>query len=138
MKYTWNKAAWALLAGPLLLISCDKNDKGQLNGPVPTATFTASAPKQVGLTTSVTFTSTATDAAFYEWDFGDGTRGTGPTVTHIYKAGGTLKTQLTTSGKGGTGISPPCDAERIPPQVRLTSHVAYLRPWDRADRQLAD
>lgn len=105
MKYTWNKAAWALLAGPLLLTACDKNDKGQLNGPAPTATFTASTPKQVGLTTSVTFTSTATDAAFYEWDFGDGTRGTGPTVTHIYKAGGTLKTQLTTSGKGGTGIS---------------------------------
>lgn len=104
MMNIWNKAVWVLLASPLIFASCNKNDKGEL-GPAPTATFTASTPKSVGLTTQVTFTSTATNAAFYEWDFGDGTRGTGPTVTHTYKAGGTVKTVLITSGQGGTGIS---------------------------------
>lgn len=131
MNYTWNKAAWVLLAGPLLFTSCDKNDKGQLNGPVPTATFTTSAPKAVGLTTSVTFTSTATDAAFYEWDFGDGTRGTGQTVTHVYTTGGTVKAQLTTSGKGGTGISALTDVV-LPPvtdAVKLLLTGGSSKTW---------
>ncbi|OGX90549.1 PKD domain-containing protein [Hymenobacter coccineus] len=131
MKYTWNKAAWALLAGPLLLASCDKNDKGQLDGPVPTATFTASAPMAVGLTTSVTFTSTATDAAFYEWDFGDGTRGTGQTVTHVYATGGTVKVQLTTSGRGGTGVSAQTDLV-LPPvtdAVKLLLTGGSSKTW---------
>ncbi|TPG66428.1 PKD domain-containing protein [Hymenobacter nivis] len=131
MNYIRNKAAWVLVASPLLFTACDKNDKGQLNGPVPTATFTTSTPKAVGLTTSVTFTATATDAAFYEWDFGDGTRGTGQTITHTYNTGGTVKTQLITSGKGGTGVSAVTDLV-LPPvtdAVKLLLTGGSSKTW---------
>lgn len=105
MKKMWNKAAWALVVSPLLFTACKKNDKGELNGPEPVASYTVSAPKTVGLTSQVTFTSTSTDAFLYEWDFGDGTTGTGQTITHTYQAGGTIKTQLVVSGRGGTGTA---------------------------------
>jgi PKD repeat protein len=105
MKNTWNKAALLLVASPLLFTACKKNDKGELSGPVPMASFTTSAPKTVGLTSQVTFTSTSTDGFLYEWDFGDGTTGTGQTVTHTYQAGGTVKTSLIVSGRGGTGTA---------------------------------
>lgn len=105
MKNTWNKATAVLLAAPLLLVACSKNDHGQLDGPAPVASFTTSTPKTVGLTSVVTFTSTSTDAFLYEWDFGDGTTGTGSTVTHTYQSGGTVKAQLIVSGRGGTGVS---------------------------------
>ena len=103
MKTIWNKAAWALAAGPLLFAACKKNDKGELSGPAPQASYTVSAPKTVGLTSQVTFTSTSADGFLYQWDFGDGTTGSGQTVTHTYQAGGTIKTQLTVAGRGGTG-----------------------------------
>jgi PKD repeat protein len=105
MKNTWNKAAWAVVAGPLLFTACKKNDKGELSGPMPQASYTMSAPKTVGLTSQVTFTSTSTDACLYQWDFGDGTIGSGQTVTHTYQAGGTLKTQLIVSGRGGSSTT---------------------------------
>jgi hypothetical protein len=105
MNNTWNKAAWAVLAGPLLFTACKKSDRGELSGPAPQASYTVSAPKTVGLTSQVTFTSTSTDAFLYQWDFGDGTIGSGQTVTHTYQAGGTLKTQLTVAGRGGSGTT---------------------------------
>jgi len=105
MKNTWNKAAWVVVASPLLFVACSKNDKGELNGPAPVASYTVSAPKSVGLTSQVTFTSTSTDGFLYAWDFGDGTTGSGATVTHTYKTGGTVKTILTISGRGGTGTA---------------------------------
>lgn len=104
MKNVRNKAAWLLLASPLLLASCKKNDTGELQGPVPTASFTTSS-KTTGLITTVTFTSTSTDGFLYQWDFGDGTTGSGQTVTHDYKKGGTIKPVLTVAGRGGTAIS---------------------------------
>lgn len=105
MKHTWNKATLLLVASPLLFTTCKKNDKGELSGPVPVASFTTSAPKPAGLASQVTFTSTSTDAFLYAWDFGDGTTGSGATVTHTYKAGGTVKAVLTISGRGGTGTT---------------------------------
>lgn len=105
MKNTWNKAALVLVASPLLFTACKKNDKGELSGPVPVASYTVSAPKIVGLTSQVTFTSTSTDGFLYSWDFGDGTTGTGQTVTHTYSSGGSIKTQLVVAGRGGTGTA---------------------------------
>jgi hypothetical protein len=105
MKNTWNKAALLLVASPLLFTACKKNDRGELSGPVPVASFTVSAPKIVGLSSQVTFTSTSTDGFLYSWDFGDGTTGTGQTITHTYQAGGTIKTQLVVAGRGGTGTA---------------------------------
>lgn len=104
MKNIWNKAAWLFLASPLLLASCDKNDTGELEGPAPTASFTTSSVTE-GLITKVTFTSTSTDGFLYRWDFGDGTSGSGQTVTHNYKRSGAVKTVLTVAGRGGTAIS---------------------------------
>jgi PKD repeat protein len=104
MKHIWNKAAWALLVTPLLFTACDKDDTGSLEGPIPQGTFTTTS-KSVGLTTEVTFTANAQDAFLYEWEFGDGTVGTGQTVTHAYTRGGTFKAQLIMAGRGGTGFS---------------------------------
>lgn len=95
-----NIAAWTLLSGSLLFASCDKGDQGSLEGPKPEGSFTTTA-KTVGLTTEVTFTATAQNAAFYSWEFGDGTSGTGQTVTHVYKSSGTVKPRLNLSGRGG-------------------------------------
>lgn len=94
-----------MVVSPLLFTACKKNDKGELSGPVPVASYTTSTPKTIGLTSQVTFTSTSTDGFLYEWDFGDGTTGTGQTVTHTYQAGGTIKTSLIVSGRGGTGTT---------------------------------
>ena len=37
------------------------------------------------------------DALTYSWDFGDGSRGSGETVTHVYRAAGTYEVALTVS-----------------------------------------
>lgn len=102
MKDIWTKAARLLLLSPLALTACDKNDDGVLSGPLPVASFTASQPKVVGLTSQVTFTSTSTDGFLYQWNFGDGSIGSGQTVTHTYKTGGAIKVQLLVAGRGGT------------------------------------
>lgn len=102
MTHIWNKTALVLLASSLLFTACDKEDDGKLEGPKPTISFTASTPKVVGLTSEVTFTSTSTDAFLYQWDFGDGTIGSGQTITHVYTKGGTFKVQLIAAGRGGS------------------------------------
>ncbi|WP_082318044.1 PKD domain-containing protein [Hymenobacter sp. DG25A] len=93
-----------LVAAPLLLASCEKEDY-KLEGPVPTADFSA----QVNTTeypSVVTFTNNSKDAFLYQWDFGDGSPlASGQNVTHTYKRPGTFKVQLITAGRGGTGVS---------------------------------
>ncbi|MFJ5788034.1 ThuA domain-containing protein [Streptomyces hydrogenans] len=55
----------------------------------------------------VTFSSTgsadpdAGDQLTYQWDFGDGATGTGPTPSHTYTANGTYTARLTVSDGGG-------------------------------------
>lgn len=45
---------------------------------------------------------TTGSASSYQWDFGDGTTGTGITVTHIYTIAGTYTVTLTVTGSCGT------------------------------------
>lgn len=119
MKNTWNKVAFALLAGSLLLTACDKDDVGELEGTVPQSSFTTSS-KTVGLATEVTFTSTNTDALHYQWVFGDGTTGSGKVVTHVYKKSGTVKAQLITAYRGGTSFSAEQD-------IVLPQNIAFVK-----------
>jgi len=109
MKHTWNKAAWALLASPLLFASCKKNDTGSLEGAVPVASFT-SVVNASQYPVTVTFTDNSQDAGFVnQWEFGDGAIGTGKTVTHTYNQAGTYKVRLTEAGRGGTAATPQTD-----------------------------
>jgi PKD repeat protein len=72
----------------------------------PTAAFTASCG---GLSCTLDATgSTDSDGsiASYAWTFGDGTSGTGATVTHAYGAAGTYSIGLTvTDNRGGTATT---------------------------------
>ncbi|MBX0291840.1 PKD domain-containing protein [Hymenobacter sp. HSC-4F20] len=104
MKTTWNKAAWALLATPLLFASCDKEDTGKLEGAIPASGFTTTS-RSVGLTTEVTFTATNQDGFLYQWEFGDGTVGSGKQVTHVYSKGGPVMPRLITAYRSGTSVS---------------------------------
>jgi hypothetical protein len=102
MQFIGHRTALLALASVLVFTACDKDDQGELSGPKPTISFTASTPKIVGLTSEVTFTSTSSDAFLYQWDFGDGTVASGPSVTHVYTKGGTFNVQLIAAGRGGT------------------------------------
>lgn len=105
MKNTWNSAAWVLLAGPLLFTACKKNDKGELSGPLPTASF-ASAINTTQFPVTVTFTDNSQDGFTNEWDFGDNTRGQGKVVTHTYTRPGSYKVQLIVAGRAGSSTTP--------------------------------
>ena len=68
----------------------------------PVASFTYMCPKQGGGRTC-TFSGSATGApgSPFTWDFGDGTTGTGMTVTHSYSRRGTYQVKLTVQGGEG-------------------------------------
>lgn len=100
MKIT-QKATWVFLVNSLLLAACTKNDKGTLEGPVPTATFTSTVNSSQ-FPVTVTFTDTSQDAFQNIWDFGDGATAQGKVVMHTYNTPGTYKVRLTESGRGGT------------------------------------
>src|SRR2546427_343591 len=70
--------------------------------PPPVASFTYMCPKQGGGRTC-TFSGSATGApgSPFTWDFGDGTTGTGMTVTHSYSRRGTYQVKLTVQGGEG-------------------------------------
>jgi PKD repeat protein len=77
----------------------------QLFGQIPTSQFTAN-PLTICEGESVTFTSTSTangtsPIASYLWDFGDGSIGSGQTVTHVYTSAGNKNITLTVVNAAG-------------------------------------
>ena len=69
----------------------------------PTATFTAS-PENGDAPLEVSFDASGStgDISAYSWDFGDGTAGTGATVTHEFTFAGDYPATLTVTGPGGS------------------------------------
>ncbi|NVO30109.1 PKD domain-containing protein [Hymenobacter lapidiphilus] len=104
MKKHFHKAALLLLGSTLLLSACEKDDTGSLDSAVPTSDFTTTS-RTVGFTTEVTFTATNTDGFLYQWEFDDGTVGSGQQVVHVYSKSGSVKPRLITAYRGGTSVS---------------------------------
>jgi len=65
---------------------------------VPSAVNTGDTVELDGSTTASTLLA---PKANYQWQFGDGTSGVGPSVEHIYGAGGTFTVTLTVTDRGG-------------------------------------
>jgi PKD repeat protein len=98
---------------------------------LPVASFTA---QSVGLAVEVD-ASASTDAdgtiASYAWDFGDGSRGSGPTDTHVYPRPGTYTIVLTVTDDRGAEASEArtVTVEALPnqaPQAAFTASVSLL------------
>ena len=67
---------------------------------LPTANFTATTVCQ-GTATQFTSTSTGQTISNYQWNYGDGTTGTGQTATHTYTQAGTYQATLTVQTANG-------------------------------------
>ena len=67
---------------------------------LPTASFNATTVCQ-GTATQFTSTSTGQTLSSYQWNFGDGTTGTGQTATHTYAQAGTYQATLTVQTANG-------------------------------------
>ena len=59
----------------------------------------------VGFDGSATAATLLVPNAQYQWDFGDGTSGTGPSVVHSYATGGTYTVKLTVTDRGANQVS---------------------------------
>jgi gliding motility-associated-like protein len=65
------------------------------------AAFTAPGTQACTVPFAVTFTATNAGGSGYNWDFGDGTTGTGPVVTHTYTSPGEFTVALAALNAGG-------------------------------------
>ncbi|MBC6698357.1 PKD domain-containing protein [Hymenobacter sp. BT190] len=138
MKSHFHKAAMLLLSGTLLLGACEKDDTGSLEGAVPVSDFTTTS-RTVGFTTEVTFTATNTDGFLYQWEFDDGTVGSGQQVVHVYSRSGSVKPRLITAYRGGTSVSAQKEII-LPPVSDLVKAVltgGSTRTWVLDDTQNA-
>jgi gliding motility-associated-like protein len=63
-------------------------------------TFTVSPATTICGRTPFTFTSTTNPATVWNWNFGDGTSGTGPSISHSYSKTGPFNVRLTTTNNG--------------------------------------
>ncbi len=87
----------------LALLACNPPTP-PIENKIPVAGFTALATVQTG--TALGFSSTSTDpdgdALTLSWDFGNGVRGGGASIAHVYPKAGSFMVKLTAAdGKGG-------------------------------------
>lgn len=86
-----------LFTGMIALVAIALTSCKEDPPPVPVSDFTYVA---TGL--SVAFTSTATDALTYLWEFGDAQTSTEKNPVHVYVGAGTYDVKFTVTGEGGT------------------------------------
>ena len=67
----------------------------------PTASFTSTCPTLTCSFDAAGSSDSDGTVASYDWDFGDGTTGTGKTATRTYAAGGTFSVKLTVTDDAG-------------------------------------
>ncbi|RAR71366.1 PKD repeat protein [Flavobacterium aciduliphilum] len=85
-----------------LFFGCSKDSPAaSTSTPAPTVDFIYSGANNPAPST-VSFTSTTTNATNYLWDFGDNSSSTSANPQHLYTAGGVYTVKLTVSGAGGT------------------------------------
>lgn len=88
----------------------------------PSATFTIAADGTPG---TVALTSTATDSdealSSYDWTFGDGTTGSGASVTHTYASPGTYTVSLAVTDDAGCGEVTPLFSGQAGPFTGLAT-----------------
>lgn len=98
-----NKLFTSLMVAFLtILVSCSKDSPtATATTPAPTVDFTYLGANNPAPST-VSFTSTTTNAVNYLWDFGDNGSSTVANPQHLYTAGGVYTVKLTVTGAGGT------------------------------------
>jgi len=95
----------------------------------PSAAFSASptvgpAPLQVRFDAGASTDPDGSIAA-YQWDFGDGTEGSGVTVTHVYRTAGTYRASLTVRDDDGASAQAGIDIE-VEPSYTLSGTIRIL------------
>ncbi|WP_112113570.1 PKD domain-containing protein [Flavobacterium aciduliphilum] len=100
MKTIFKSLAMLLMIS--LFFGCSKDSPAaSTSTPAPTVDFIYSGANNPAPST-VSFTSTTTNATNYLWDFGDNSSSTSANPQHLYTAGGVYTVKLTVSGAGGT------------------------------------
>jgi len=106
-------ACSVLIAGSILLISCNRDDGS--DAPPKAGIFYSIADKQVA------FTSLTKRVVSWAWDFGDGETSTEANPVHVYASGGYYTVTLTgTDAAGETAVAEADIAVALTPYVLLT------------------
>ena len=90
-----------MLMAASFIFACSKKSDSAPATPAPTADFSYVIEKEFS-PTNVAFTSSATNASSYTWDFGDNTSSNSANPTKLYTKGGVYTVRLTATGAGGS------------------------------------
>ena len=97
-------AFYLIAPQPSQVMSHYRLGSGAAGNTAPTATFTTTTTALTANLDAIASTDPDGTVASYVWTFGDGSTGTGPTVSHSYAAAGTYSLSLTvTDDDGATG-----------------------------------
>ena len=121
----WRLGLMALLA--LFMTACGGGGGSDNEQPAPPAAeLTASFTQQVsGLDVRLDASASTGDIASYQWDFGDGTTGTGKSASHSYTAAGTYSVTLTVANNQGATASQSVSVSVVAPNVAPTAAFTH-------------